>query len=192
VNIPVRLVNRNTQEEFIANTDDGGNYKFENLALNNDYEVSTSFQDCGEAKQKFNTKNVVGEKLLTFELALLCKGAVIEIENIYYDYNKADIRPDAAVELDKVVEIMNQNPGMKIEIRSHTDARGKDSYNLKLSDNRAKSAVAYVISKGIDASRLVGKGYGETQLLNHCKNDVECEEKEHEVNRRTEFKILEM
>lgn len=192
VNIPVKLINRSTKDEFVAYTDNEGRYKFDNLALNSDYEVSTSFQDCGEAKEKFNTKNVVGEKLLSFNLALLCKGAVIEIENIYYDYNKADIRPDAAVELDKVVEIMNQNPGMKIEIRSHTDSRGKDAYNLKLSDNRAKSAVAYIISKGIDASRLVGKGYGETQLLNQCKNDVECEEKEHEVNRRTEIKILEM
>ncbi len=192
MNIPVTLLNRTTKEELVAYTDNTGNYMFNGIGLNNEYELRTSFQDCGEAKERFNTKNVVGEKLISYNLELLCKGAIIEIENIYYDYNKSDIRPDAAIELDKVVEVMNQHPGMKIEIRSHTDARGKDVYNLKLSDGRAKSAVAYIISKGIDTNRLVGKGYGETELLNHCKNDVECSEEEHEVNRRTEFKILEM
>lgn len=191
-NVPVRLINRTTKEEMVANTDDNGYFKFDNIALDCDYEVRTSFNDCGEAKEKLSTHKISGVKEFNIPLALLCKGAIIEIENIYYDYNSAEIREDAALELDKVVALMNEYPNMKIEIRSHTDSRGKDSYNLTLSDKRAKAAVAYIISKGIDARRVVGKGYGETQLLNHCKNNVECSEEEHAVNRRTEFKILEM
>lgn len=192
VSVPVTLMNKTTGTVQEVLTDDNGSYKFDNLALNHDYEVMTTVQDCGAASEKFSTKNVVGEKSISIDLPLLCKGAIIKIENIYYDYNKFDIRPDAAVELDKVVALLNLYPGMKIELRSHTDARGKDAYNLKLSDNRAKAAVAYMITKGIDKSRLVAKGYGETELLNHCKNDVPCDDKEHEVNRRTEFKILAM
>jgi outer membrane protein OmpA-like peptidoglycan-associated protein len=124
------------------------------------------------------------------DFPLLCKGDVIKIENIYYDYNKSDIRPDAAVELDKVVAILNKYPKMTIELRSHTDSRGKDAYNEKLSDSRAKSATQYINSQGIDIARLKAKGYGEKELLNKCTNGVECDDKMHEENRRTEFKIL--
>jgi outer membrane protein OmpA-like peptidoglycan-associated protein len=191
-NVPVRLINRTTKEDVVVNTDENGYFKFDNVALDSDYEVRTSFKDCGEAKEQFSTYKISGVKDININLALLCKGAIIEIENIYYDYNSAEIRADAALELDKVVALMNEHTTMKIEIRSHTDSRGKDNYNLTLSDKRAKAAVAYVVSKGIDAARVTGKGYGETQLLNHCKNNVECSEEEHAVNRRTEFKILEM
>lgn len=127
-----------------------------------------------------------------FRLFKLEKGTVVRLDNIYYDYGKAEIRPDAALELNKLVTILKDNPTMKIELSSHTDARGGDAYNLNLSDKRAKSAVQYIISQGIDASRLVGKGYGETKLLNRCGNDVKCSEEEHQFNRRTEFKILDV
>ena len=127
-----------------------------------------------------------------FRLFKLEKGTVVRLDNIYYDYGKADIRPDAALELNKLVTILKDNPTMKIELSSHTDARGGDAYNLNLSDKRAKSAVQYIISQGIDPSRLVGKGYGETKLLNRCGNDVKCSEEEHQFNRRTEFKILDV
>ncbi len=188
----VVLVNKNTGAELVAITDANGNYVFDNLDINAEYEVKTNKQDCGEAKEAFNTKKIVGSKTITQDLALLCKGDIIKIENIYYDYNKSNIRPDAAVELDKVLALLNRYPTMQIELRSHTDARGKDEYNRKLSDSRAKSAVAYLISKGVVETRLMAKGYGETTLLNHCKNDVECDDKTHEQNRRTEFKILNM
>jgi outer membrane protein OmpA-like peptidoglycan-associated protein/tetratricopeptide (TPR) repeat protein len=116
-------------------------------------------------------------------------GEVVRLDNIYYDYKKWDIRPDAAKELDKLVQLMNDNPTMKIELGSHSDARGSDAYNLDLSDKRAKAAANYIISQGIASDRLYGKGYGETLILNHCKNDVKCTEEEHQYNRRTEFKI---
>ncbi len=191
-NQAVILFNKTSNTELSAMTDANGNYMFENLMLSADYEVRILKKDCGEAKEMFNTKKIVGAKTITQDLPLLCKGDIIKIENIYYDYNKFNIRPDAAVELNKVVTLLNKYPGMQIELRSHTDARGKDEYNRKLSDNRAKSAVEYIISQGIAKERLVAKGYGETELINRCKNDVECDDKTHEENRRTEFKILSM
>ena len=129
-------------------------------------------------------------EVLIADLGIFCVGDVIKIENIYYDYDKSNIRPDAAVELNKLVMIMQKYPKMKIELRSHTDSRGSDTYNLILSDKRAKSAAEYIISQGIDKDNIIGKGYGETMLINKCKNGVPCTEAEHQVNRRTEFKIL--
>ena len=120
------------------------------------------------------------------------KGDVIKIDNIYYDRNKATIRPDAALELDKVVELLNKYPTMTIEMRSHTDSRATAKYNNTLSSNRAKSAVAYLKSKGIAARRMLAKGYGESKLLNQCKDGVNCTEEEHQQNRRTEIKILKL
>ena len=173
-----------------ATTDANGQYKFSNLPLNNEYTVSTSKKDCGEVNEPFNTNNLKASRVITMDMPLLCKGDIIKIENIYYDYNKYNIRPDAAIELDKVVAILNKYPNMTIELRSHTDSRGKDAYNTTLSDNRAKSAVEYIISKGIPKNRLIAKGYGESELLNHCKNGVECDDKTHEQNRRTEFRVV--
>jgi outer membrane protein OmpA-like peptidoglycan-associated protein len=126
----------------------------------------------------------------TFNVAILLdKGTLNKtfvLENIYYDFDKFNIRPDAAEELDKLVTILKDNPTLKIELGSHTDAQGTDAYNIRLSQNRAQSAVDYIISKGIDAGRITAKGYGETQLVvKNAKND-----EEHQRNRRTEFKIL--
>jgi outer membrane protein OmpA-like peptidoglycan-associated protein len=128
----------------------------------------------------------------TFNVAILLDKATLNktfvLENIYYDLDKFNIRPDAAEELDKLVTILKDNPTLKIELSSHTDVRAPDAYNMRLSQNRAKSAVDYIVSKGVDASRLVAKGYGETQLI--VKNAKT--EEEHQRNRRTEFKILEL
>jgi outer membrane protein OmpA-like peptidoglycan-associated protein/tetratricopeptide (TPR) repeat protein len=117
-------------------------------------------------------------------------GKVLNINPIYFDIGKWDIRPDAALELDKIVQVMKDNPGIVIELGSHTDSRGSSQSNLALSDKRAKASAAYIISKGIDKSRIYGKGYGETMLLNRCANGVPCSEEEHAINRRTEFKIV--
>ncbi|GAA4306444.1 OmpA family protein [Nibribacter koreensis] len=114
----------------------------------------------------------------------------ILVENIYYDLDKHEIRPDAALELDKLVQTLIDNPNIKIELSSHTDSRQTDAYNNLLSQRRAQAAVDYIVSKGIAADRLVAKGYGETRLLNKCKDGVTCSEEEHQLNRRTEFKIL--
>lgn len=110
---------------------------------------------------------------------------------IYFDFDKADIRPDAEIELQKIAVAMQQYPQLKIDVRSHTDSRGKDNYNLKLSERRNKATIKYLIETGgIDASRLTGKGYGESQLINSCSNGVSCTSAEHQLNRRSEFIIL--
>ena len=110
------------------------------------------------------------------------------LENIYYDLDKFNIRADAAPELDKIVVILKDNPTLKLELSSHTDVRAPDAYNIRLSQNRAKSAVEYIVSQGVSADRFVAKGYGETQLV--VKNAKT--EEEHQRNRRTEIKILEL
>ena len=171
-------------------TDAKGNFSFEDIAREALFEVSVERENCGNAKEKLSTVGVRGDKTLTAELPLYCKGAVIKVENIYYDYNKADIRPDAAAELDKLVDLMNRYPVMTIELGSHTDARGNDGKNQKLSDDRAKNAVKYIVGKGIDSKRIKAKGYGEKKILNKCANNVECTDAEHEQNRRTEITIL--
>lgn len=117
-------------------------------------------------------------------------GKMLNINPIYFDYNKDNIRPDAARELDKIVRIMKENPKMIIEVASHTDSRGKYVYNVDLSQRRAQSSMRYIIEHGIEADRISGKGYGENQLTNQCEDEVSCSEPEHQYNRRTEFRIL--
>ncbi len=124
----------------------------------------------------------------TIVLEQLVLERAIVLENIYYDLDKAEIRPDAAVELDKLVQILKDNPGIRIELSSHTDARASDSYNDALSQRRAESAVEYIVSQGIDRDRLEARGYGKRQLI---IEDAQTEE-EHQVNRRTEFKVIEI
>ncbi|MCA1758281.1 MAG: OmpA family protein, partial [Bacteroidales bacterium] len=119
-------------------------------------------------------------------------GQKFVLENIFYDFDKWDILPESEVELNKLINVMNDNPSWKVELGSHTDARGSDSYNEILSQKRSDSAVSYIILNGVGKERIIAKGYGETQLVNHCKNGVECTDEVHCQNRRTEFKILEM
>ncbi|MBL7831811.1 MAG: OmpA family protein, partial [Saprospiraceae bacterium] len=119
-------------------------------------------------------------------------GRSFEVKDIYYDYNKFAIRKDAAKVLDKLVDLLKEFPEMEIELSSHTDSRGRDSYNQKLSQQRADSAVKYLIQKGIQASRLRAAGYGESLLKNNCEDGVNCSEDEHQINRRTEIKILKL
>jgi outer membrane protein OmpA-like peptidoglycan-associated protein/tetratricopeptide (TPR) repeat protein len=119
-------------------------------------------------------------------------GALFDVNPIYYDLDKSNIRPDAAVELDKIVQVLKDNPSISIELGSHTDARASASYNLKLSQRRADSAVKYIIEHGIEAARIKAKGYGETQLINGCSDGVDCSEEAHQENRRTEFKITDL
>jgi outer membrane protein OmpA-like peptidoglycan-associated protein len=119
-------------------------------------------------------------------------GKAANLYPIYFDLDKSEIRKDAARELDKVVSIMNELPNIKIELSSHTDSRATDRYNLALSQRRANSSQNYLIANGIGASRITSVGYGEKQLTNKCLNEIFCSEKDHSMNRRTEFKIVDM
>ncbi len=117
---------------------------------------------------------------------------ILNLKSIYFDLDKSFIRQDAAIELDKVIEIMKTHPNIKIDIRSHTDSRASFKYNIKLSERRAESTLNYIVKKGdISRSRLISSGYGETQLLNKCADGVTCSEAAHQLNRRSEFIIIE-
>jgi outer membrane protein OmpA-like peptidoglycan-associated protein len=119
------------------------------------------------------------------------EGDIFKLKNIYYDYGKFFIRPDAARELEKtLLPLLRKYPAMTIEIRSHTDARSSDNFNMQLSANRARAVVDYLAMRGIDPSRLVSNGYGETELVNECVDGIICDEKQHQENRRTEFRII--
>ena len=176
-----------------------GTFTFEKVNCNDSH-----YYLRGE-KEKYETAEVnvtVGKDEVVYEILLnprevaIKKGMdlakVFEIKEIKFDYNKADIRPDAAVELTKIVEVMREYPKMKIDIRSHTDSRGSDSYNLKLSERRAKATLEWMVKQGIERKRLTAKGYGETQLVNGCSNGVPCTEEEHQENRRSEFIVVAM
>ncbi|NDJ00060.1 OmpA family protein [Flavobacterium sp. LaA7.5] len=119
--------------------------------------------------------------------SLIIDGKVV-LNDIYFEYNKSNMTPEAAFELDKLVEAMKADPKMVIMIKAHTDNRGSEEYNMNLSDQRAKATVQYVMSKGIDKSRISGKGYGESELKINCGEN--CTEEQHAINRRTEFIIV--
>jgi outer membrane protein OmpA-like peptidoglycan-associated protein len=119
-------------------------------------------------------------------------GKCFGITMIYFDFDKSDIRMEAALDLEKILDVLNQYPNMKLDIRSHTDSRGSLKYNEALSDRRAKSTINWLIKNGVNKNRLLGKGYGEYQLVNKCSDGVECTEDEHQLNRRSEFLITDL
>jgi outer membrane protein OmpA-like peptidoglycan-associated protein/tetratricopeptide (TPR) repeat protein len=140
---------------------------------------------------EFETSSINQEET---EIDLSLKPLIIDneivINPIFFDFDKSNIRPDAAYELENIVAVMREHPKMVIKIESHTDSRGNDSYNMKLSDRRAKSTRDYLFSRGIAKDRIQSAiGYGESQILNRCKNGVKCTDEEHEENRRSKFII---
>jgi len=147
----------------------------------------------GSVTRKVSTMGMKAPSTLTqnIELKLLCEEQIVEIPDIYYDLNKYNIRPDAAIQLDKVVQVMRDYPNMVIELRSHTDCRASLNYNMTLSQNRATAAVNYIVLKGIEKSRMIAKGYGPSIpkiVCDPCKTG--CTEAQHQMNRRTEFKVV--
>ncbi len=121
--------------------------------------------------------------------AMLETGFLIELGGIYYDFDQFKLQPQSIAELDKVAELMLRQADLFVEVRSHTDSRGDDDYNLYLSSNRANAVAAYLILKGIEASHVAAKGFGEEQLVNGCTDGAACTEEEHQMNRRTEMKL---
>ncbi|PTS95210.1 flagellar motor protein MotB [Pedobacter sp. HMWF019] len=179
----------------------GGNLKVQtgvdgrfgfNLAESSGYGLTGEKTDFRRDSASVSTIGLTTSAVLKQDLYLemMTLNKAIRLENIYYDFNKANIRQDAARELDKLVKIMKDNPTMWIELGSHTDSRGNEQYNQWLSQRRANSAVQYIIDQGISKNRIEAKGHGESQLLNRCAKGVKCSEDEHQLNRRTEFKIV--
>ncbi|MBK8499950.1 MAG: OmpA family protein [Flavobacteriales bacterium] len=166
-----------------------GRYRFP-LQKESDYRLKVEKEGFFKQSARISTKGRPEAVIVTdFRLFPLVVDQVVRLENIFYDYNKWDIRPDAAIELDKLVQTLVDNPTVTIELSSHTDCRGKDAYNMSLSQKRAKSAVDYLIANGIAAARVKSKGYGESKPSETCACE-KCSEDEHQRNRRTEFKVL--
>ncbi|WP_317173254.1 OmpA family protein [Aestuariibaculum sediminum] len=127
---------------------------------------------------------------IDFEMCANPCGTAIKLDNIIFNLDKWDILPAAETDLNYIVKLMQENPGIKVEMSSHTDSRGSHEYNQELSQKRAQSTVDYLTNKGIVRNRLIARGAGETELLNHCADGVSCTEAQHTINRRTEFKII--
>lgn len=156
-----------------------------------DYSFYVTAEEYFDKTAKFSSADKApGEYSLTVEMEKLTAGKQFILEDLYYDLNKFNIRPDAAIVLDKLARILVDNPEVRIEIGSHTDSRGTAESNMTLSQNRSESVVAYLVSKGVAKNRLVAKGYGETQLINKCADGVDCPEVDHQANRRTVIEIL--
>jgi len=176
-----------------------GTFEFQ-LPCDHTYKINASKPEYSTQEKELTTLGKDGDiHKVDFELSKLEDFVVkdngnekIDINPIFFNYDKWDITPQAAAELDKVVYVLQNFPKVKIRIESHTDSRGKDLYNLKLSDNRAKSTQTYILSKGISSDRIESAvGFGETRLKNRCSNGVKCSEEEHFVNRRSDFIIVE-
>ncbi len=195
----VQLMNANNEIVTSIVTTADGVYNFNSGNCEEQYIVRAIKEKYNGDEVAFATPDV--SKTITNDLRLELTEKPIEIGDdlaivldlnpIYFDFDRFNIRPDAALELEKVISVMKQYPTMVIDARSHTDSRGVDSYNLSLSDKRAKSTVEYIINEGgIDRSRITGAGYGETQLVNECDNNSDCSEEAHQLNRRSEFIVI--
>lgn len=187
--VKVSLINLSDNSISDLTTGKDGKYHFP-LELHSSYRVVASKALCGTNAIERSTAGLHRSQTLIGDMEMICTDDIIKIENVYYDFNKHNIRPDAAVEIDKLTELMRKYPDMRIELRSHTDSRASKKYNMKLSANRAQSAIEYLAHHGIVFARMRAAGYGESLPVNKCVDGVKCTEEEHQQNRRTEFKVL--
>lgn len=177
-------------------SDKDGNYSFP-VECGKTYNVRAEKPEYTTKEERIAIVKTNGRTNLPIALEkAACKVAVGDdlgkcfgIKMIYFDLDKSNIRREAAFDLEKILDVLKQNPTMKLDIRSHTDSRQTHAYNERLSDRRAKATINWLIKNGVDSSRLTGKGYGETQLVNQCSDGVKCSEEEHQQNRRSEFII---
>jgi peptidoglycan-associated lipoprotein len=193
------LVNLSTASglDLKVTTDASGKFKFD-LSENTDYILAGSKNGYSNDSKNVTTIGLTESQTLKQDLYIdktpidkLAVNTPIRLENIYYNFNKSNIRPDAAKELNKLIQVLKDYPSIWIELGSHTDSRGSDAYNLALSQRRADAAVKYIVKNGgIDKSRITAHGYGETRLVNQCANGVTCTIEQHQLNRRTEFTIV--
>ena len=181
-----------------VDSDTEGKFDFGPIECNAKYQIKTEKGDYNTIEVPLIIGDESGKTFVPIVLDKIVKelkfgddlAVVLELKSILFDLNKSNIRPDAAIELSKILDVMQQNPNLKIDVRSHTDSRNSTEYNKKLSDRRAKSTMVWLVKQGINKTRVTAKGYGELQLLNKCTDRVKCIEAEHQVNRRSEFIIV--
>jgi outer membrane protein OmpA-like peptidoglycan-associated protein len=178
-------------------SDASGSYTFA-VECGKTYNVRAEKQDYTTKEVSVTIGKLTGKTSLPIALdKSTCKvtigddlGKCFGIKMIYFDLDKSNIRTEAALDLEKILDVLNNNPTMKLDIRSHTDSRATHQYNQALSNRRAKSTIDWLIKNGVAKNRLTGKGYGETQLVNGCSDGIQCTEEEHQMNRRSEFIIM--
>ncbi|WP_426486413.1 OmpA family protein [Flavobacterium sp. 2] len=217
-NVSLNLFDENFNPLSTIVTDDKGNYIFPKIKCGKKYSIRASKTDYGIKDISTVLKKENGKTTLDFTMQKMFKplatkaieikktvvkpvklgpikigtdlAKLLHIPMNFFDLGKATIKKTSELDLNKVVDVLNQYPNIKLDIRSHTDSRSSAESNQILSDKRAQSTKDWLISKGIDGSRLTAKGYGETQLVNKCADGVKCTEKEHQQNRRSEFIIV--
>lgn len=197
VGATVKVIDENNEEILTTITDSNGDYSL-TLDCNQGNFVRASIQGYVPSEEYLG-KSDGKPKIIDFYLErdMVTAGfgddlaKLLQLSTIYFDFDKYNIRKDSEIEVEKVIAAMEKYPSLKIKVNSHTDSRGPDAYNLWLSQKRAESTVNYMIGKGITEDRLKGEGFGETKLINQCSNGAKCSAKEHEMNRRSEFIIME-
>jgi len=193
-NVKITLFDNHFTFVSTTNSDQNGKYAFD-VECGKNYNIRAEKTDYTITEHKVTSTKESGRTELLIALEKKsCKvtigddlGICFGIKMIYFDLDKSNIREEAAFDLEKILDVMNQNPTMTLDIRSHTDSRQTFKYNEKLSDRRAKSTITWLVKNGVNINRLTSKGYGETQLVNKCTDGVKCTEEEHQQNRRSEF-----
>lgn len=179
-------------------TDDSGSFTYDAAECGKVYYLRALKEDYLTAEQR-ETMPVISQKKevkisLERNIEKVTTGTdlarIFSIEMIYFDLDKSAIRPDAALHISKIIEVMKQYPAMTVKIASHTDSRASKSYNLSLSQKRAQATLDFMVKSGISRNRLTAQGYGESQLVNNCGDGASCNEEEHQQNRRSQFVIV--
>lgn len=192
-NVTVTLKNAVGSEEKTTITDSIGHFTFP-------IKTKSKYLLYGKKENYFSQTETISSQDYDRNVTLFVKvklcleeadcGKAIALKNILYDLDKYFIREESKKELNRLVQFMVDNPGVKVEVSSHTDSRASNEYNQTLSQNRANAAVDYMVSQGIARERLKGVGYGESKLLNECADGINCTEEQHQLNRRTEMKVI--
>lgn len=190
-NSSISIFNRSNSETLHLKTDDFGVFKMPKITCDTKFNITATKENYKSNEKNFSSTNEFALEH-QFEIKLIPEEIIVQVDNVYFDFDKSNIRKDAKIVLDNLVEFMNKYPNMIIEVKSFTDSRGSHTYNDKLSQRRAKSTIDYVLKKGINANRINGLGYGETVLVNNCVDKANCTEEEHQLNRRSEIVVIKM
>ncbi len=195
-NVLVKMLDEQNEVVSTTTTDESGAFEacakcgqiYQFIVEVNDHKIGEAQLDAKNTScENANGYNIIVP--LNDASVALEEGTIIELKNLYFNFNDASIRANARKDLDDLVNVLQQHPDMEIEIASYTDAVGSKDYNLGISQKRAEKVVEYLISKGINADRLLAIGYGESGIRNRCVDGVHCSDKEHQFNRRIEIKV---
>ncbi len=191
----ITLFDETNNEIDQVKTDEDGAYRF-TLDCDKTYNLTVSEQAYEMEEYTITTSEYYNEPTIEADKLLVKKIETIDddlsniestINLIYFGFDKSNITQESKTELDKIVEILEDNLKIHLEIAAYTDSRGSDAYNLALSERRANAALDYLVAKGVDSNRIVAIGHGESKLINKCSNNTECSEAAHKENRRIEF-----